>query len=88
MRQTVLIAVVATLLIPSASHPAKAFSPIGIAIGAGMLSGAMHDDSYRRQKSQQSEQYQTNTKEAKAPRKVIPRKNTSKPEIRNRSEMR
>ena len=58
MRQTVLIAVVATLLIPSASHPAKAFSPIGIAIGAGMLSGAMHDDSYRRQKSQQSEQYQ------------------------------
>ena len=58
MRQTVLIAVVATLLITSASHPAKAFSPIGIAIGAGMLSGAMHDDSYRRQKSQQSEQYQ------------------------------
>ena len=58
MRQTVLIAVVATLLIPSASHPAKAFSPIGIAIGAGMLSGAMHDDSYRRQKSQQSDQYQ------------------------------
>ena len=30
----------------------------------------------------------TNTKEAKAPRKVIPRKNTSKSEIRNRSEMR
>ena len=58
MRQTVLIAVVATLLITSASHPAKAFSPIGIAIGAGMLSGAMHDDLYRRQKSQQSEQYQ------------------------------
>ena len=58
MRQTVLIAVVATLLIPSASHPAKAFSPIGIAIGAGMLGGAMQDDSYRRQKSQQSEQYQ------------------------------
>ena len=57
MRQTVLIAVVATLLITSA-QPAKAFSPIGIAIGAGMLSGAMHDDSYRRQKSQQSEQYQ------------------------------
>src|SRR4249920_947832 len=46
MRQTVLIAVVATLLITSA-QPAKAFSPIGIAIGAGMLSGAMHDDSYR-----------------------------------------
>ena len=33
MRQTVLIAVVATLLITGASHPAKAFSPIGIAIG-------------------------------------------------------
>ena len=57
MRQTVLIAVVATLLITSASQPAKAFSPIGIAIGAGMV-GALQDDSYRRQKSQQSEQYQ------------------------------
>ena len=57
MRQTVLIAVVATLLITSASQPAKAFSPIGIAIGAGMV-GALQDDLYRRQKSQQSEQYQ------------------------------
>jgi hypothetical protein len=58
MRQTVLIAVVATLLITSASHPAKAFSPIGIAIGAGMVGSAMQEDSYRKQKSQQSEQYQ------------------------------
>jgi hypothetical protein len=58
MRQTVLIAVVATLLITSASHPAKAFFPIAIAVGAGMAGGAMQDDSYRKQKSQQSEQYQ------------------------------
>ena len=58
MRQAVLAAVVATLLITSASHPAKAFLPIGIAVGAGMVGGAMQDDSNRRQQSQQSEQYQ------------------------------
>ncbi|MGB8118574.1 MAG: hypothetical protein WCF56_07600 [Pseudolabrys sp.] len=58
MRQTVLIAVVATLLIASAPHTAKAFLPIGIAVGAGMVGGAMQDDSNRRQQSQQSEQYQ------------------------------
>jgi len=58
MRQAVLAAVVATLLITSASHPAKAFLPIGIAVGAGMAGAAMQDDSNRRQQSQQSEQYQ------------------------------
>ena len=56
MRQTVLIAVVATLLIASAPHTAKAFLPIGIAVGAGMVGGAMQDDSNRRQQSQQSHQ--------------------------------
>ena len=56
MRQTVLIAVVATLLIASAPHTAKAFLPIGIAVGAGMVGGAMQDDSNRRQQSQQSQQ--------------------------------
>ena len=78
MRQTVLIAVVATLLIPSASHPAKAFSPIGIAIGAGMLSGAMHDDSYRWQKSQQSEQYQSATESDSTKKNVKARNHKSK----------
>ena len=58
MRQTVLIAVVATLLIASAPHTAKAFLPIGIAIGAGMVGGAMQDESSRKQQSEQSEQYQ------------------------------
>ncbi|MGB7659241.1 MAG: hypothetical protein WBL96_13030, partial [Pseudolabrys sp.] len=59
MRQTVLTAVVATLLITSAPHTAKAFFPIiGVAVGAGMVGGAMQDDSNRRQQSQQSEQYQ------------------------------
>ena len=57
MRQTVLIAVVATLLITSASHTAKAQVRIGIGVG-GMIGGAMLDDSNRRQQSQQSEQYQ------------------------------
>ena len=57
MRQTVLIAVVATLLITSASHTAKAQVRIGIGVG-GMIGGAMLDDASRRQQSQQSEQYQ------------------------------
>ena len=57
MRQTVLIAVVATLLITSASHTAKAQMQIGIGVG-GMIGGAMLDNSNRRQQSQQSEQYQ------------------------------
>ena len=78
MRQTVLIAVVATLLIPSASHPAKAFSPIGIAIGAGMLSGAMHDNSYRWQKSQQSEQYQSATESNSTKKNVKARNHKSR----------
>ena len=78
MRQTVLIAVVATLLITSASHPAKAFSPIGIAIGSGMLGGAMHDDSYRRQKSQQSEQYQSATESDSTKKNVKARNHKSK----------
>ena len=57
MRQTVLTAVVATLLITSAPHTAKAFFPIiGVAVGAGMVGGAMQDDSNRRQQSQQSQQ--------------------------------
>ena len=57
MRQTVLTAVVATLLITSAPHTAEAFFPIiGVAVGAGMVGGAMQDDSNRRQQSQQSHQ--------------------------------
>ena len=38
--------------------PAKAFMPIGIAVGAGMVGGAMQDEANRRQQSQQSEHYQ------------------------------
>jgi hypothetical protein len=77
MRQTVLTAVVATLLITSASHPAKAFLPIGIAVGAGMVGGAMQDDSNRRQQSQQSEQYQRDRSatERKLPKKTTKAKN-------------
>jgi hypothetical protein len=77
MRQTVLIAVVATLLITSASHPAKAFLPIGIAVGAGMVGGAMQDDSNRRQQSQQSEQYQRSQSatESKSTKKTAKAKN-------------
>ena len=77
MRQTVLIAVVATLLIASAPHTAKAFLPIGIAVGAGMVGGAMQDDSNRRQQSQQSEQYQRSQSatESKSTKKTTKAKN-------------
>src|SRR5262245_13332725 len=50
--------VVFPLALTGASHTAKAFFPIGIAIGGAMVGGAMQDDSNRRQQSQQSEQYQ------------------------------
>jgi hypothetical protein len=43
-----------------ASHTAKAQMRIGIGVGGigGAIGGALLNDSYRRQKSQQSEQYQ------------------------------
>ena len=50
--------IVVVFLLALTSHTAKAFLPIGIAVGAGMVGGAMQDDSNRRQQSQQSEQYQ------------------------------
>ena len=76
MRQTVLIAVVATLLITSASHTAKAQVRIGIGVG-GMIGGAMLDDASRRQQSQQSEQYQRSqsTAESKPTKKTTKAKN-------------
>ena len=76
MRQTVLIAVVATLLIASAPHTAKAQVRIGIGVG-GMIGGAMLDDASRRQQSQQSEQYQRSqsTAESKSTKKTTKAKN-------------
>ena len=76
MRQTVLIAVVATLLITSASHTAKAQVRIGIGVG-GMIGGAMLDDASRRQQSQQSEQYQRSQSatESKSTKKTTKAKN-------------
>ena len=52
------IVVVFLLALTSASQTAKAFFPIGIAVGGAMVGGAMQDDSNRRQQGQQSEQYQ------------------------------
>ena len=66
------IVVVFLLTLTSASYTAKAFLPIGIAVGAGMVGGAMQDDSNRRQQSQQSEQYQRsqNATESKPKKKT------------------
>jgi hypothetical protein len=50
--------IVVVFLLALTSHTAKAFLPIGIAVGAGMVGGAMQDESSRKQQSQQSEQYQ------------------------------
>ena len=71
------IVVVFLLALTSASHTAKAFLPIGIAVGAGMVGGAMQDDSNRRQQSQQSEQYQRSQSatESKSTKKTTKAKN-------------
>ena len=71
------IVVVFLLTLTSASYTAKAFLPIGIAVGAGMVGGAMQDDSNRRQQSQQSEQYQRSQSatESKSTKKTTKAKN-------------
>ena len=50
--------IVVVFLLALTSHTAKAFLPIGIAVGAGMVGGAMQDESSRKQQSHQSEQYE------------------------------
>ncbi|MGB7658055.1 MAG: hypothetical protein WBL96_06905, partial [Pseudolabrys sp.] len=52
------LGIVVVFLLALTSHTAKAFLPIGIAVGAGMVGGAMQDESSRKQQSQQSEEYQ------------------------------
>ena len=74
------IVVLFLLTLTSASYTAKAFLPIGIAVGAGMVGGAMQDDSNRRQQSQQSqqsEQYQRSQSatESKSTKKTTKAKN-------------
>ena len=94
MRQTVLTAVVATLLITSAPHTAKAFFPIiGVAVGAGMVGGAMQDRSNRIEGNEASKASKAskatkanNTNEAKAPRKANTRKEPPEPNIRTEIE--
>jgi hypothetical protein len=58
-----------------ASHTAKAQVRIGI--GVGGIGGVLLDDAYRRQKSQQSEQYQRNQSaaESKPTKKTTKAKN-------------
>ena len=57
--QEVLALIFAALfLIFALATPAKAFLPIGIAVGGAMVGGAMQDEANRRQQSQQGEQYQ------------------------------
>ena len=46
------------LLMVALAAPARAFLPIGIAVGGAMVGGAMQDEANRRQQSQQNEQYQ------------------------------
>ena len=72
--------IVVVFLLALTSHTAKAFLPIGIAVGAGMVGGAMQDESSRKQQSQQSEQYQRS--QSATERK--PKKKPPKPKIRNR----
>jgi hypothetical protein len=57
--------------------PAKAFFPIGIAVGGAMVGGAMQDDWNRRQQSRQSEQYERsqNGAESKHTKKTTKAKN-------------
>lgn len=71
------IVVVFVLALNSASHTAKAFFPIGIAVGGAMVGGAMQDDSNRRQQSQQTEQYERsqNGAESKHTKKTTKAKN-------------
>ena len=56
----IVVVFVVTLSCGPASHTAKAQMRIGIGVGGigGAIGGALLNDSYRRQKSQQSEQYQ------------------------------
>ena len=72
--------IVVVFLLALTSHTAKAFLPIGIAVGAGMVGGAMQDESLESNKASKA----NNINEAKAPRKENPRKKPPKPKIRNR----
>jgi len=45
-------------LMVALAAPARAFLPIGIAVGGAMVGGAIQDEANRRQQSQQNEQYQ------------------------------
>jgi hypothetical protein len=75
----IVVAFVFTLTYGFASHTAKAQVRIGIGVGAigGAIGGALLEDSYRRQKSQQSEQYQRsrNATENSSPKKTTKARN-------------
>jgi membrane protease subunit (stomatin/prohibitin family) len=72
--------IVVVFLLALTSHTAKAFLPIGIAVGAGMVGGAMQDESSRKQQSQQSEQYQrSQSATERKPKKKTTKAKTQKP---------
>lgn len=59
------------------SHPAKAQLRIGIGVGGigGGIGGVLLDDSYRRQRNQQSEQYHRDVTESKSTKRPSKAKN-------------
>ena len=75
----IVVVFVVTLTCWPASHTAKAQMRIGIGVGGigGAIGGALLNDSYRRQKSQQSEQYQQSqsTKERNSTKKTTKARN-------------
>lgn len=81
----VVVVFVFTLICGLASHTAKAQVRIGIGVGGigGAIGGVLLDDSYRKQKSQQGEQYQrsqsaTETKKATKARNQKSKRDDSK----------
>lgn len=75
----IVVVFVVTLTCGPASHTAKAQMRIGIGVGGigGAIGGALLNDSYRRQKSEQSEQYQQSqsTKERNSTKKTTKARN-------------
>ena len=88
MRQTVLIAVVATLLITSAPHTAKAFFPISALLLEQGWSGAqcrtIRIEGNKASKASKATKA-NNTNEAKAPRKANHTKRTTRAKHQNRN---